>query len=114
MRFNAIAGMALLVALALFGGRQVFAQEKPTTHVVLMESMTFSPKIVRVQLGDRIEFKNNDLVPHTATAKPAGEFDSGLVKPGEYWVFTTTKAGTFDYACTFHPTMEGKLTVVGK
>lgn len=103
----------MLVGLAWIGGRHGFAKEEPTTHVVVMENMKFSPNILRARVGDRIEFKNSDLVPHTATAKPAGAFDSGLVKPGESWILSPEKPGAFDYTCTFHPMMVGKLTVDG-
>jgi len=112
-RFGALIAMALLVAPALLGGRPSFAKEEAsTTHVVVMENMKFSPSVLRVRIGDQIEFKNSDLVPHTATSKPAGAFDSGLVKPGESWVFSPKKFGAFDYTCSFHPMMVGKLTVV--
>src|SRR5688500_2143058 len=94
---RAIVGITLLVAFAFVGGRRGFAVEKSTTHVVVMENMNFSPKVLRVRVGDRIEFKNGDLVPHTATAKPAGPFDSGLVKPGESWMFAPMNQGTFGY-----------------
>jgi plastocyanin len=111
--FGTIGGTALLVALVLIGGRQSFAKEEPKTHVVVMEGMKFAPSALRVGVGDRIEFKNADLVPHTATAKRGGGFDSGLVKPGESWVLVPRQPGTFDYTCTFHPMMMGKLTVDG-
>lgn len=110
-RFRAMLGMTLFVALALISERHLFAREKPTTYMVVMENISFSPNILHVHLGDRIEFTNHDLVPHTATAKPAGAFDSGPVKPGESWIFETKTAGTLEYACAFHPTMVGKLMI---
>ena len=106
--------MSLFLAFAGIFEPELFAQEKSTTHVVVIENMKFSPNALRVRIGDRIEFKNRDLVPHTATAKPAGVFDSGVVKPGESWVFAAKEAGTFDYTCTFHPMMKGRFTVDGK
>jgi plastocyanin len=113
-RFRTVTGIILLATLALMGGRQVFAKESPATHVVVMENMKFSPSVLRVHVGDKIEFKNSDLVPHTATAKPAGAFDSGPVMPGQSWVFSPKKTGTFEYACTFHPVMTGSFTVEGE
>lgn len=102
------------MAFVLLSGRDIFGQEEPRTLVVVMENMKFSPGILRARVGDRIEFKNSDLVPHTATAKPVGAFDSGLVKPGEAWIFVPKKPGTFGYTCTFHPTMVGELVVVAR
>ncbi len=53
---------------------------------------------------------NQDDMTHTVTATN-GAFDSGdLDKDGQF-SFTFTKAGTFNYACNFHPNMKGTITV---
>lgn len=113
-RLRPIIGIVALLVLALVGGHHAFATEAvaPKTHVVVMENMQFSPRVLKVRVGDRIEYKNTDLVPHTATAKRADTFDSGLIKPGESWTFSPTTVGTFGYTCTFHPVMTGELLVV--
>ena len=110
-KFGAVIGMGLLAAFALPGGRRATVEDEPRIHVVVMEGMKFIPSALRVRVGERVEFKNVDLVPHTATAKPTGAFDSGLVKPGDSWILHPKGAGTFPYACTFHPTMTGEITV---
>jgi plastocyanin len=92
-------------------GRAIAAKASPPDYVVRIENMKFSPAVLRVRVGDRVEFRNADLVPHTATAKPAGAFDSGLVKPGESWLFVSKSAGNFGYTCAFHPMMSGELLV---
>jgi plastocyanin len=103
------------VAFALVGGHHALAaKDAPASHVITIEGMKFSPDAVRVHVGDRIEFKNADLVPHTATAKGANGFDSGLIKAGESWTFAPTKPGSLNYACSFHPTMTGRIVVVGE
>jgi plastocyanin len=74
--------------------------------------MKFTPAVTNLRPGDKIEFKNQDLVPHTVTEKgstPA--FDSGAISMGSTWDFTATDAGTFNFRCTFHPTMEGSIVV---
>ena len=73
--------------------------------------MKFSPTTLRIRVGDRVEFKNADLVPHTATAKLAGGFDSEVMKPGKTWTFVPKSAGAFAYRCTFHPMMVGEIAV---
>lgn len=81
------------------------------THVILIENMKFSPTTLNVHLGDRIEFKNQDLLPHTATAKDTKMFDSGLLRSGKSWSFSPSAEGTIDYRCSFHPMMEGSIVV---
>lgn len=111
-RVGMVACTLLFAALAAVGiSRAIAAKISPADHVVKIENMQYSPPTLRVAVGDRVEFRNADLVPHTATAKPAGAFDSGLVKPGESWSLVANAAGSFVYTCTFHPMMAGKLVV---
>jgi plastocyanin len=111
-RVALVAVTLLGVALATAGiSRAVDAKASPVEHVVNIENMKFSPATLRVRVGERVEFRNNGLVPHTATAKAAGAFDSGLVKPGQSWTLIAKAAGNFDYTCTFHPMMAGQIRV---
>lgn len=104
-----------LASLALMGwwDASASAAETGKAHVVQMEGMKFSPASVRIQPGDRVIFKNADLVPHTATSKGAALFDSGAIKPGESWTVSPPAGRTIRYACLYHPMMEGEI-VVGK
>ena len=79
------------------------------THTITMEAKSFKPDRLTVAAGDTVVWVNKDPFPHTATS--AGVFDSGSIDPEKSWQFRTTKTGTFDYICTFHPTMKARLTV---
>ena len=85
--------------------------EENHTHLVKIEAMKFSPDVVTVHPGDRIEFTNRDIVPHTATAVSAQGFDSGLLNNGQTWSYTPKDTGTVAYHCTYHPTMVGTIVV---
>ncbi len=106
-----VVGVLVLAAVAACGRGAAGASEA-TTHVVLIENMRFSPPVIRVQKGDRIIFKNADLVPHTVTATVAHGFDSGALGNGVSWSLACERAGEIAYHCTFHPTMRGTITVV--
>lgn len=80
----------------------------PAIVKVSMRNMQFSPKTLRVRRGTVVEWKNDDIVPHTATS---ASFDSGSLGPGKSWRHTFTEAGQFPYTCTFHPTMTGVVIV---
>jgi plastocyanin len=75
---------------------------------VSMRNMQFYPQNLKVKKGTVVEWKNDDLVPHTATS---ASFDSGTLGPGKSWRHTFTKAGQFSYVCAFHPTMTGVVIV---
>lgn len=79
------------------------------THVVTIEDMKFSPAALTVERGDTVVFRNKDMVPHTATA--AGHFDSRNIAAGQSWTWKADKAGAFDYVCTYHLGMKGKVAV---
>jgi plastocyanin len=94
---------ALVAALA------TSAVAAPASHTVVIEGTRFSPEALTVARGDRVVWVNKDPFPHTATA--AGTFDSKSIGPGASWTYRATKPGTFDYVCSFHPTMKATLTV---
>ena len=82
----------------------------PLTHKVNIENMQFNPNVVAAKLGDSIVWTNNDLFPHTVTAK-SGDFDSHEIKPSESWTYKVAKSGEIEYVCSFHPTMKAALRV---
>ena len=73
-----------------------------------MQNMQFIPATVEIRKGDVVEWKNEDITPHTATSST---FDSGSIGAKESWRQTFTESGETPYACTFHPTMKGVLIV---
>lgn len=80
-----------------------------SAHEVKIEGMQFSPATVRVSRGDTITWRNNDVVPHTATSQ--GQFDSGAIAPGKTFSKKMDRPGAYDYICTYHPGMKGRIEV---
>jgi plastocyanin len=77
---------------------------------VVIENMQFAPATLQVRRGERIVWTNQDLVPHTVTARD-GSFDSHAIAPGATWSLAATHAGAVDYACLYHPAMVAHLVV---
>jgi mono/diheme cytochrome c family protein/plastocyanin len=80
----------------------------PQETQVMIRGMKFNPATIEVKKGTAVEWKNDDITPHTATAP---SFDSGSIGPEKSWRRTFTETGTFPYACTFHPEMKGVVIV---
>ncbi len=101
-----------LVVLACIttGGAASSADAVPGLHVVIIEGLRFEPPVLRVKRGDRVQWVNRDLVPHTVTAADKS-FDSGQLAPAAAWKLDTREAGTYRYGCSLHPTMAGTLIV---
>jgi plastocyanin len=79
-------------------------------HTVTIAGMRFSPAALQVRRGERIEWVNNDLVPHTATARD-GSIDSKTIAAGASWAWTATHPGSLAYACAYHPSMTATVTI---
>ena len=77
---------------------------------VEIADFAYAPAELTVPQGTTVEFTNEDSTPHTATAKGGG-FDSGTIKPGKSAEVTLDRTGTFAYFCSFHPFMNGTITV---
>lgn len=73
-------------------------------------NFAFSPAEMTVAKGATVTWTNRDSVEHTITS---GLFDSGNIKNGESFSFAFTQAGAFEYHCSIHPSMKGKITVTG-
>jgi plastocyanin len=72
-------------------------------------SSSYSPNPGAVRVGQTVAWHNADAIAHTATG--AG-FDTGAIAGGGTSApIRITAAGTLDYHCTIHPTMDGSLTV---
>jgi plastocyanin len=97
---------AVCAAVSAAGG----AFAAPQTHTVVIEGMHFTPETLTVKRGDRVQWVNKDLFPHTATAGSKA-FDSGPIAAGASWSMVAGRAGTLPYVCTLHPTMAGTLIV---
>ena len=99
----------LLAALVLFALGSL-EMARGATHLVAVADFAFSPATLTITAGDTVTWTNEDQVAHTATST-AGAFDSGLLDQGDSFSFTFATPGTYDYLCTPHPSMTGRIVV---
>lgn len=100
--------IAVLVASAA-GSAVGAAAAKPAIVRVTIDSLAFGPSTATAKVGDTIEWTNQDVVVHTATASNHA-FDVTL-PPGKPVRLVVKKAGAFEYFCRYHPNMRGTLIV---
>ena len=93
---------------------------RPATAVPIsiqaqIATFQFNPKELQVNMGTRITWTNMDDIEHSVTSgsggTPSGVFDSGLFTKGKTFTFTFSKAGSYSYFCSRHPSMTGNVTV---
>jgi len=102
---------ALLLALPASQVSAPVPVRAGSRHVILMDKFKFQPAVLTVAAGETVEWKNAGIVPHTATSQDGKTFDSGRIETGASWRVMLRKQGTFDYICTLHPNMKGRLIV---
>ena len=66
---------------------------------------------VTVPPGAVVAVSNMDNAPHTVTADQSPAFDVDVRGAGTATFTAPTAPGTYPYHCTYHPTMQGLLTV---
>ena len=77
----------------------------------------FEPPTLTASKGTSVTWTNADSTLHTVTSGSAEagnsgtEFDSSYLAAGKTFQHPFNTAGTFDYYCTLHPYMKGKVVV---
>lgn len=79
------------------------------TIQVTMQNLEIAPAVAPAKVGDTVEWINNDIVAHTATARN-GDFDV-MLPPKKSAIVVLKKAGSVDYYCRFHPNMKARLDI---
>jgi amicyanin len=88
------------------------AQEKSSTAEVKIDNFSFGSAALTVPVGTTVTWINRDDIPHTvvSTDDPKA-FKSKVLDTDEKFSFTFNKAGTYQYFCSIHPKMTGKVIV---
>lgn len=75
---------------------------------VRIANFSFQPAEVQIKPGQAVRWTNQDSVQHTVTGSG---FDSGLLSNGQQYQKVFNDVGSFDYHCSVHPQMLGKVIV---
>ncbi|CAN5296952.1 hypothetical protein BH10PSE10_BH10PSE10_17450 [soil metagenome] len=77
---------------------------------VTIDNFTFTPPEITVKPGTTVTWVNHDDIPHSVAANDKA-FRSRALDTDEFYSFTFSSLGTFDYFCGLHPHMTGKVIV---
>ena|SRR3989344_2427510 len=83
----------------------------PNSHDIVIKGFAFSPKELRIKIGDVVTWSNMDSVGHTVTSDSGSELNSDLFTNGDSYSHVFNQAGTYTYHCKPHPNMKGKVIV---
>ena len=80
--------------------------------VVKVTEYNFSAPTVTIKAGQEVVWHNLGNVAHTVTESSANDFHSAEINPGQTYVQTFDKPGTYTYVCSIHPDrMKGTVVV---
>ena len=107
----ALSAVTLGVFAACSGGEDL-SDAAPATGVteVVVKDMKFAPRVIEVPAGTTVtwRFEDGD-TPHDV--KGDG-FESEVMRTGTF-THTFATPGTYDYRCTLHSQMTGRVIVTG-
>jgi plastocyanin len=78
---------------------------------VVMQNNQFAPHTIKVKVGQKIHWVNNDSYPHNVTATKGANFKSDFINGGGTFDYTAKKVGKIDYLCTIHSGQTGTIVV---
>jgi plastocyanin len=97
-----LAGVA--VAAALAAGVAVLPAQAASSKTVSVKNNAFSPTSLKIKKGTKVTWKwTQGGVPHNVTPTSGGKGSSTSSKKGFTYSKTFTKAGTYKFRCTIHP-----------
>lgn len=83
-----------------------------TGNAVAIKNFAFSPATLKVKVGARVTWTNQDTDAHTVTsAGSGGPLHSAALATHATYSYTFTKPGTYAYLCTIHPFMTATVEV---
>jgi plastocyanin len=88
----------------------VVAMPVPEARSITIRDNGFEPTDATVAPGTTLMWINYGQAQHTVTADD-GQFDSGVLDPGDIFVVTVEGSGKLTYHCSLHPEMKGSVTV---
>ena len=123
-RAAVVAALPLLLLVACSGGSDepagassvttTGAPDAQAATVDMTDKLVFSPSTVNAKVGTvTLTVTNSGLVPHNLHFDDDALGKTGTVdgKKSEDLTVRFDKAGTFDFVCSFHPGMDGKVVV---
>lgn len=90
--------------------KPVIKSQKDSKNTVQIVDFEFQPGELTVKQGTKVTWVNKGQADHTVTAEK-GQFESGNLSNGQSFSFTFNEKGNYDYNCSNHPQMAGKIIV---
>ena len=105
--------LCLMFMAVLIGGCSTQPAEDSAApaepNTIQINHFVFEPQELTVEAGTTVAWKHNDNVAHTVVS--TGLFESETLARGDVFTFTFLERGEYEYHCSIHPSMTGKVIV---
>jgi len=71
----------------------------------------FAPADLHVRAGERVTWKNDSQLSHDVSPIRGGTWGSGPILPTSAFSQVFSAPGQYDYVCSLHSAMRGRITV---
>jgi plastocyanin len=105
MSFHAVNSPIAITDLPLEADAQ-----SATGHDVVVDNFSFSPVAASVPVGATVRWTNRDDVPHVIMSTER-KFKSPVLDTDQQFSYAFESPGTYEYFCSLHPKMTGRVTV---
>jgi amicyanin len=100
--------LAALAAVPLASASGTGGAAAPTT--ISIDNFSFKEQTVTVTAGTPVTWVNHDDVPHKIVSTDKA-FSSPVLDTDGRYSYTFSTKGTYEYFCSLHPMMKGKVVV---
>ena len=80
------------------------------SSTISIDNFSFDAQTVTVKAGTQVTWINHDDVPHKVVSTEK-KFSSPVLDTDGRFSYTFTAPGTYEYFCSIHPTMKGRVIV---
>jgi plastocyanin len=95
---------------AAVGQGQANGLGTPAAKISASDALKFDPTATTAKAGDVIQWTNTGSVAHNVTFSDP-TLTSGTLQKNDTWQVKITVPATYMFHCTFHPGMDGQITV---
>jgi plastocyanin len=116
MKKDFVSAVVLALAFGLSQGNPARASANTQNstggpYQVTIDNFSFAPATLTVPVGATVTWVNKDDVPHIVVTKDGNNFKSPVLDTDQKFTHSFSRAGAYDYYCSIHPKMTGKVIV---
>lgn len=78
---------------------------------VSIKNLAFNPQTLKVKVGTKVTWINDDPMDHTVTSDSDNILNSPILSSGQSFSFTFTNSGSTNYHCNIHKAMQGAVII---